>query len=298
MELKKIFVILLIIILLIIFIYLYNNINQKPESKKSKIQPFSTNVKNDCTVMRIECDPKIVNPCSSLCNNDIELQCQREENDPKGFVCAPPKPPIIDCQSDKGGIMVWSGYGFTDNMDWSCLCTQPGYFNGIDCKNKNPGLCTGGTFDVSKKGFSNESCTCPENTKKMIDSRTNLAFCANTNPIQGGLYGLAGNKPIYPAWESIYFNINTNDNYDSWVRRISDELYIGNYNQTLTRPKILQILIENNDLKLKKETALKLCDFTNMPNANKSGLCDIKFPENYDPISTYTYFPYAHFPNN
>jgi hypothetical protein len=139
-----------------------------------------------------------------------------------GKVCLP-REPDNSCNTDKGGIKLWTGYGFTEKQDWSCFCEYPEYYTGPNCNDINPYYCTDGKIDPTKP-LQDESCICPPGTEKMYRATTNIPFCAKTLPKDGGgMYGLKGNIKKSPNWINII--INRDQDKFKWADQIYNELY-------------------------------------------------------------------------
>lgn len=191
----------------------------------------------NCKNIRTPCDPKDPNACNNSCTED-ELTCVSLDSiNPQGGskfngggnVCLP-QPVNIDCNSDKGGVLVWTGYAEVNDQTWSCLCMYPDRFNGPGCNNVSPGFCTGGTVNTSNlsgKYPDDSLCTCPSGTRKMVNSYNNLPFCAPSF--------LSGNQFEPPNWSNIYFNpsfktsaTNPPDITQSWSQNITNEIYYPN----------------------------------------------------------------------
>lgn len=236
MDFKDLFKILLLLIF--IFLTVYALIFLKNVSKSSLynttpilVNPSSGQSTRDCKNIRTPCDPKDPNSCNNSCTED-ELTCVNLDSiNPQGGgkyngggnVCLP-QPTNVDCDTDKGGVLVWTGYASVDDQQWSCLCMYPDRFNGDGCKNVATGFCSGGTINTSNlKGQypDNSLCICPSGTRKMINSFNALPFCAPSF--------LAGNQYEPPTWSNIYFTPDPTDSKgQAWSQKITDEIYYPN----------------------------------------------------------------------
>ncbi len=183
-----------------------------------------------CGTTKTSCNPLDPNSCSN-CSDNVEMKCINLNNyNPPNKIsnnsfCAPALP-LSSCNTKTGGIYTWNGFAFSENQTWGCTCLWPDYFTGDKCDEPNPNFCTGGTIQ-SGITPSNDSCSCPENTIKMIRGNNNVAYCASLEG--GGEFGLAGTLYPSPDWRNVMFrpiNSQTALPIDllSWSNLISQEL--------------------------------------------------------------------------
>jgi hypothetical protein len=191
--------------------------NKLTNTSPTMINPVNNPLAKDCLSERVACNPKDPSSCSKSCNNVQEMKCVILDNitSPEGkaingggYVCLEDYP-TIKCNIDKGGVYVWTGYGFTNNQTWDCYCMYPEFFGGPGCETVNPDICAGGTVDVSKLNGSeptSDICTCPPGTTLLLRGDTNTPYCESTDPSKGGgMYGLAGNLHSSPDWRNVLF---------------------------------------------------------------------------------------------
>lgn len=219
-------------------------------------------------------------PCQS--NIDCAQSCSEKElicvNTPSyGNVCLP-SIPDTSCDTSKGGLPIWTGYGFSETQVWNCMCQFPEYFVGPHCSTPNPYYCTGGSID--QNNLSDTGCTCPSGTTKMYRANTNVPFCGDNTPTATMKYGLTGNMMIRPSWNNIY--VGSNDP-NEWVSYIYDELYNSNDQKTSILPKILAII--GTSKTLSSDIANKLCNISPTPD----NLCSSLFTGDVSE-SSYTYY--------
>jgi hypothetical protein len=93
-----------------------------------------------------------------------------------------PKKPDLNCDITKGGILTWTGWSNPNNMGWSCVCRYPAFYNGNDCGQKNPNVCSGGTFTWNdpKVPPTNVSCQCKSGDTLVRDYR-GVPYCVDQN---------------------------------------------------------------------------------------------------------------------
>jgi hypothetical protein len=236
------FIIFLIIFLTVLFLYIWHTMSSTLSSSSDKFifNPMSAQSKATCVNTKTPCDPNDSNSCNNSCTEQ-ELMCvnlddyqpsiTKSGEAPKninggGHVCLPSRP-NLDCNFNNGGAIVWTGYGFTENANWSCLCTEPSVFSGPSCKTQNPSFCSGGTVTVDpNKSFDyNNLCNCPSGTV-MLYRDNNIPICVPNVPNVGqGYKGLAGNRDN--TWVSLLVNPNKGDNCVNWSQEISSELNIS-----------------------------------------------------------------------
>jgi hypothetical protein len=269
------FIIFEFILLVLIFFILPST----KETSKIVINTSKKTAKVNCSQTKQSCQQD--QDCLNTCSDSEQLTCVSTDN--YGKVCLP-RVPDGTCNKDKGGIPIWTGYGMTESQRWSCICQYPEYYNGPNCDIPNPYYCTGGTIDPSKS-LQDESCSCPENTKKMFRASSNLPFCASIIESEGGgKYGLAGNIQKSPNWKNI--SISTKDN-NSWSKKIYDELY-DKPDQTNITQEISGIIKDKQTLTT--DLATKLCGLQPKPDH----LCDVPFPKIENEM-IYTYYNKSYF---
>lgn len=284
MNINTIFIIIAIILLLLIFLM----IPSLQKMVKVNINPSRTSNKVNCVNQKKSC--KNDNDCQSSCNEE-QLKCISTTQ--YGKVCLPSEPDN-SCNTQKGGIKLWTGYGFTEKQDWSCFCEYPEYYTGANCEVTNPYYCTDGMIDPTKP-LQDESCICPSGTEKMYRATTNVPFCAKTLPEDGGgMYGLKGNITKSPNWTNIIIKRDT----DIWVNDIYNELYKNSLNKNQIKNNIKNILDNNNNNinKLSYDIVKQFCNIDPKPDYLCNPLCN---EEDFNKFnineSIYTYYKNAYF---
>ena len=208
------------------------------------VNPATISEKKNCVSVRTECNPADPESCNNACN-ETALTCVRlqdytpaggEKINGGGFVCLPENP-NLNCDSNRGGVLAWTGYSFVGKQGWSCLCMYPDRFTGEDCSETAPAFCAGGTVNTNNlKGQypDNSVCQCPEGKRKLINSYNNLPFCADSS----GQISLTGNYKLPPSWYNIYFNTDyqkadsqkkaMEESSKIWAKSIADQLFWDN----------------------------------------------------------------------
>lgn len=261
---QQIIVILLPILVVLLFVMYYLT-GRTVDNSVTRINPSTTYIKNNCSSVRTPCDKTDRSSCSTQCSNTEEMSCV-DMDDGSGSFCLPSNV-NTPCNLDNGGIRVWTGYGFTEQQGWSCLCSHPEYFSGPSCDTKTPSFCTNGNLDTTtpSKKFTDEMCTCPSGTQKMYREYGNTPFCASVN--KDSPINYIGNYVAYPNWQNIFYNPKpTAQDYTEWAKVIAYEMY-GNVTDK-TQP----ILAYLNKFKSPKVFQLT----TDMVN----GLCDLSVDGN------------------
>lgn len=308
MNSQKIFITVTIIGLIILVIIIDRLISTSQDTTKTVVNPSVSSKKISCSTVRTPCDPNNANSCSQVCNDPEEMMCvnldQLQPSDKNvnggGYVCLPKSPDTTKCDQNKGGAYVWTGYGFTDQQDWSCLCTRPEYFNGPTCDNQNPSFCSGGTLDMTKP-MGNDMCICPPGTKKMFREYGNLPFCASTDPQKGGGdQGLYGNIESYPSWVNVYYDIGFDpskpvQDRTTWAQAIANELY--KQNPTSTQITNIQTILNKYPkvYQLNQDIVNNICGLSDV---GQTELCRNNIPQgfnpNYEAVVSYTYYDNAY----
>jgi hypothetical protein len=227
-------------VVLILLLILYPWSGKTRPTSTDVMHPDNRNLggnKVDCTVRKTLCDPDDPQACSSACNNVEEMKCVKLNDD---YVCLP-SAPDKSCNAAHGGLDVWTGYGFTDQKGWSCLCTEPQIFGGEHCDTPNPAYCGGGAMSVIPASdprctpengyqFFNTfcvKCDCPAGFTKMMRAVDNTPICvSNTAAGGGGYMGMLGNYVQSPDWRNVYYNVSTANNND-WAGMIAKEFSYG-----------------------------------------------------------------------
>lgn len=273
----------IIIFEFLLLIIIYFLLPSTKETSKTVINPSNTSSKVKCSQIKQSCQTD--NDCSNTCTEE-QLSCISTDN--YGKVCLP-SVPDSSCNKEKGGIPIWSGYGMTDTSRWSCICQYPEYYNGPNCDLPNPYYCTDGQIDPTKS-LQDESCICPEGTKKMFRASTNVPFCAQIDQNKGGgEYGLLGNIYSSPDWRNISIqSVN-------WEQKIYDELYDKPDTNNLITKQIYDIIYDKTNKKyvgsvLTQDLAKKICSISPKPDH----LCDQPFPT-FKNEMIYTYYTKSYF---
>jgi hypothetical protein len=272
----------IIIFEFILLVFIFFILPSTKETSKIIINTSKKSAKVNCSKTKQSCQQD--QDCLNTCSDSEQLTCVSTDN--YGKVCLP-KVPDGTCNKEKGGISIWTGYGMTESQRWSCICEYPEYYNGEHCDIPNPYYCTDGTIDPSKP-LQDESCSCPEKTRKMFRASTNVPFCASTDKDKGGgEYGLLGNIKESPNWENI--SIIPKDS-DSWAQKIYDELYDKDKYKDQKEEIIKNInSVINDKTILTKDLAEQLCKLEPKPDH----LCNISFPKIDEMI--YTYYKNSYF---
>jgi hypothetical protein len=247
---QQIIVIFLPILVILLFVMYFLSGKTVNNPARVNINPSTTYMKNDCSSVRTPCDKTDRSSCSASCNNTEEMTCV-DMDDGSGSFCLPSnvKTP---CNLENGGIRVWTGYGFTEEQGWSCLCSHPEYFSGPSCDTVTPSFCTNGNLDMSpSKKFTDDMCTCPDGTEKMYREYGNTPFCATIK--KDSPINYIGNYVAYPNWQNVFYNPKPKaQDYSDWAKAIANEMY-GNtdkiqpilaYLNKFTTPKVLQLTTE------------------------------------------------------
>ncbi len=274
-DYQQVSIVILIIIISVLCIYIWKNVSivqsVPPEIGKPYI-PFTTSAKKMCSEEKVSCDPNEPSSCRNQCMDPGQMSCVKMNND---YVCLPSEPDI-HCNEQNGGEYVWTGYGFTQNKEWACLCTRPEIYNGVHCEIKNPSYCNGGTIGNIKKRLS-DICTCPEGTGLLFRDSSNTPFCVPNNPEKGGgENGLYGNFFPSPDWRNIYY-MSANGRAE-WAQKIAYEFEYGD------TEAILNIL--NKHIKSLHLDQNIVNEITSLPGFPK----DYTFDPNYRIVVPYKYF--------
>lgn len=267
----------LIIFTIILFLIIYVISGRQTVNSTINAPPSQSRNVVSCKSVKTICDPTDSSSCANLCS-EVDMICQPTNTD-KNYVCLPKKPDLI-CDENKGGVYSWSGYGFSEKQDWSCLCTHPEYFNGPGCIEPTTTFCTGGKVNIDK-GINDNSCTCEPGKIKLYRQYGGTPFCVDNDP------NLIGNMIKYPNWENIFMNPDPNDKiYDKWSKKIAKEL--NPFFDTLLPGQIQEILTKNNNssITLTKATVDELCKLK-QPNLCESNSFK---PEEYKAKVMYTYY--------
>ena len=90
-----------------------------------------------CHKVPTECDTDM--ECATNCIDNDEYSCQLSNNGKK--YCLPEKTAkTYTCNTNTGGVPVWTGWGSTNRMEWDCMCLYPQFFGGPGCS-QTPGVC-------------------------------------------------------------------------------------------------------------------------------------------------------------
>lgn len=292
------------IILFIVIFYFFKK-SATPPKKGSIIVPDSnTDNKVDCITKKTKCNGPDDSSCQNLCQGPNEMKCVKMNNE---YVCLP-QGPDTTCNKDHGGIDVWTGYGFNDNTEWSCLCSSPQIYGGPNCNTLNPAYCSGGKLDVIKTDdpnckiengyqiFNNMcvKCNCPDNYGLAMRSDDNTPICISKNEKDGGGYmGLYGNYVKSPDWRNVYYNINninTSKEQDLWSKLIGYEFSYGD------NIKIKSILDKyNNPINLTQDIVNELIKLS--PSFKSNTPFDPDYNKNNkDSMVSYSYFNNVYIP--
>lgn len=111
-----------------------------PGLYQSKVERM---IKEDCSSKIVKC----LDDCSFLCTDAnykcVDNVCQKD-----------PQP--IDCDKEFGGVVVLSEINRVPY--WECVCTNPSYYVGPQCRTKAPDVCRSGIFFY--RGLDRYFCKC------------------------------------------------------------------------------------------------------------------------------------------
>lgn len=104
---------------------------------------FERMIKEDCSSKTVKC----LDSCEFLCT-DSKFQCINN-------VCQKDAKPI-ECDKEFGGVIVLSELNGVSY--WECVCTNPSFYGGPECKTKAPDVCKNGIFFY--RGLNRYLCKC------------------------------------------------------------------------------------------------------------------------------------------
>lgn len=298
-TLKNVIIFLLMASITGIFIFLYINLNKSFDSDNNTIlNPTGNFIKADCNAVRTNCDLSDPSSCNSKCSevmkcinlNALNGQATDINKGGSGIgVCVLNKPDI-KCNVNNGGYLVWTGFGFTNQQEWSCLCNNASYYSGPSCENLNPAFCVNGSIntDVNITDVTN-SCVCdnPDYPNRMQWADSNIPFCANKDKTD---------IKKWPNWENAYINTNTSNNTSQWAEDIANEMY-DRKNADGNIAAIKSILLTFNPIPsmLTPDIINALCAPNVLPSPGASGICSQPLPTGFEPSVSYTYYQDAEF---
>ena len=172
-----IYIILFLIIITLLLLSLIGFI-VKPTNIPINVNPGTGISNKKCTSQIVECSTD--SDCSSNCVESsqgeqmkcIELKVNNKDYGNTKKVCALAKAEM-KCNTQYGGLPVWSGWTNPDRMEWDCLCMYPNYAGGESCSKINPNICNGGKgFEWNANDGPPEKtgiCTCVDGQEKIID---------------------------------------------------------------------------------------------------------------------------------
>ncbi len=171
-----IYIILFLIVITLLLLSLIGFI-VKPTNIPINVNPGTGISNKKCTSQVVECSTD--NDCSSNCvesSQGEEMKCIEIKVNNKNYgntkkVCALAKAEI-KCNTQYGGLPVWSGWTNPDRMEWDCLCMYPNYAGGESCSKLNPNVCNGGQgfqWNANDGPPENGICTCVDGQEKIID---------------------------------------------------------------------------------------------------------------------------------
>lgn len=104
-------------------------------------------VKEDCSSKKMKC----IDTCDFLCIDSnykcVNNVCQLDAK--------------IECENGVVALTDFNGIPF-----WECICTDPSYYGGKECKTKAPDVCKNGTFVY--RGLNRHICKCRQGDVLMI----------------------------------------------------------------------------------------------------------------------------------
>lgn len=300
--------ILFIMCLILLLTFIDYSMFTPNNSVVSVINPMSGFTPVPCSSVRTPCNPNDPQSCNNscteqglTCTNLSAFQSSISGNvNGGGYVCLP-ETPLLECNLNNGGALTWTGYGFTDSANWSCLCTHPEFFGGPSCETLNPSFCSGGTVtvDPTKPFLAGNMCACPSGTS-MLYRDNNIPLCVPTSSVQGkqqGVNGLAGNR-VKDSWINIYINPNPTDNNLTWATKIATYL-----NPTQKSVNSIQSYLTSstNGKNLTQLNANALCGFVEPGNLGNNAYCSSNsIAKNFNipvvPEAIYTYYPDTYLP--
>lgn len=203
---------------IIIFGMVYNKPNPKPIS--ILINQSGKNRQN-CTVNPVTCDT--TQDCVSDCleaSEGLEMICkditrttdEQEKIYGKSTKICTDASAKMDCNTDLGGILVYSGSAGDERMEWDCICSYPEYAGSDGCKTINADVCGGPS---NKSGFnwtiangepSKQLCECPDG-KTLIRTDDNKPIC-----IPSSLINWYSDLDIPTQPKEVYFYDFSNEN--------------------------------------------------------------------------------------
>lgn len=131
---------LLLYLFLGIFFFIFPKTSM-PDSHQLNIERM---VKEDCKNKKTKC----IDTCDFLCT-EPSFKCIRN-------ICQLQTTQSIDCDQSLGGVVVLTE--FKNIPYWECVCTDPSYYGGKNCKTKAPDVCKDGVFLY--KGLNQHLCKC------------------------------------------------------------------------------------------------------------------------------------------
>jgi hypothetical protein len=287
------FIILLICLIIYLSITIYQSITKKssaPDVGKPFI-PFTSEKTKTCSSEKVPCDPNSPNSCN-ICNDPEHMKCVKVPNgDSVEYLCLP-KEPDINCNAQNGGRYIWTGYGFTQQKDWQCLCTKPEIYNGPTCEIKNPSYCSNGTITDINNPL-RTICQCNPEKNKLLFRDNNTPMCVPYLPQDGGgENGLYGNYYKSPDWRNVYF---MRSDKKQWANDIATEF---NYQD---EGSIFNILtkyvkdVKNNSTDVFRDVYYLTSDMVK-EISSLPAFPIAEFKSDYKPVVPYTYFMNTYLP--
>lgn len=104
---------------------------------------------------------------------------------------------VMQCGTNLGGVLTWSGWADANRMDWECLCQFPGYASNSNCREFNAGICSAYNpatqktqsnynWNVSMGRPELGSCACPTGTTRQTSNVNQMQRCVPNTLV--GLY--------------------------------------------------------------------------------------------------------------
>jgi hypothetical protein len=108
----------------------------------------------------------------------------------QGYCLSPNAEELPPCNTQKGGVLTWTGWTNPDAATWSCICRYPAFSNGGDCGQLNPNVCAGGNFEwIENQLPTDGKCTCNKGNELVKDYR-GVPYCVPSE---------------YKKWYTTYF---------------------------------------------------------------------------------------------
>ncbi len=118
-------------------------------------------------------------------DKDIDVKIINIDYNSGEGVCAPINVSgIPSCDTNKGGMLVWSGWTQPEaDMEWQCICNYPAFASDKGCSKINSNVCIGGKFDWENGQLPTEgTCTCNTGMTEIRDYR-GVPYCVPSEKV-------------------------------------------------------------------------------------------------------------------